>query len=104
MVRCPMKNLVSKFAFVLLMTVVITVSSPMDAVAAEASPAKTFAVVPFAALSGDVPQRSGNKAAGMLATELKNAEGLAPAGGKKPPVAEPNQEGIARAKNAVDEA
>lgn len=44
----------------------------------DASAASTLkvAVVPFAALSGDLPQRSGHKAAAMLLTELKSSTTL----------------------------
>jgi hypothetical protein len=44
--------------------------------AAQEAPPK-LGVLPFASLSGDVPARAGQKASGMLATEFKNAEGLA---------------------------
>ncbi len=69
-----------------------------------AAPARKFAVLPFAALSGDVPQRAGVKAAGMLTTELKNAEGLAPVDAKKATHADPFQDALARARNLVSEA
>ncbi len=72
--------------------------------AVPAGPARKFAVLPFAALSGDVPQRAGTKAAGMLSTELKNAEGLAPVDARKAAKADPHQEALARARSAVSEA
>ncbi len=72
--------------------------------AAPAGPARKFAVVPFAALSGDVPQRAGVKAAGMLATELRNTEGLVPTDAKKAARADPYQDALARARNQVAEA
>lgn len=39
-------------------------------------PAPKVAVMPFAALSGDVPQRAGQKASAMLANEFKNLESV----------------------------
>lgn len=42
---------------------------------ASAAENKRWVVVPFAALSSDVPPRAGTKAAGMLGSELKNAGG-----------------------------
>lgn len=62
------------------------------------------AIVPFAALSGDVPQRAGAKAAGMLATELKNTEGLQISEAKKPSGGDPRQELLERARQKVAEA
>ncbi|MGQ0504984.1 MAG: PEGA domain-containing protein [Myxococcaceae bacterium] len=73
-----------------------------SASAQEAS--RKFTVLPFAALSGDVPQRAGVKAAGMLTTELRNAEGFAPTETKKSPKADPHQDGLAKARNSVEEA
>jgi hypothetical protein len=61
-------------------------------------------VVPFAALSGEVPQRAGPKAAAMLSNELKNTEGVQVVEPKRAPAAEPFKEGLARAKEWVEQA
>src|SRR5688572_29265457 len=63
-----------------------------------------LAVVPFAALSGDVPQRAGSKAAGMFSTELKNTEGLQLAEVKRTAPPDPHAEGLERARKLVSEA
>jgi PEGA domain len=61
------------------------------------------AVTPFAALSGDVPQRAGIKAAALLSTELKNAAGLHLV---ELPTArpEPFREALDEARRGVEEA
>jgi hypothetical protein len=77
------------------------------ALADETAPAapQKLGVLPFASLSGDVPARAGSKAAGMLSTEFKNAEGLQfvdirkSAGGDTA-----HDEALADARKAVDDA
>lgn len=78
---------------------------PIIALAEEpaAAPSK-WTVVPFAALSGDVPQRSGAKAAAMLVAELKNLDGVTVVDAKKPALADPHAEGLDRARKAVEHA
>jgi hypothetical protein len=62
------------------------------------------AVVPFAALSGDVPQRAGTRAAGLLSTELRNAGGfeLIDAGRAAP--ADPFRDALEEARRLVEAA
>lgn len=71
-----------------------------------AQDAKTpkVAVVPFAALSGDVPQRAGTKAAGMLSNELKNAEGLSLVVAKQVQADDPYKANLEEARKAVEDA
>jgi hypothetical protein len=50
-------------------------TAPAQPAPSEPSPTKPkLALLPFAALTGDVPQRAGAKAAGMFLTELKSAD------------------------------
>jgi hypothetical protein len=67
-------------------------------------PGLRVAVVPFAALSGEVPARAGHKAAGMLASELKNADGVQLIDPKKSTVPDPHAAGIAQSRAAVEAA
>ncbi len=69
-----------------------------------APPPAKLTIVPFAALSGDVPQRAGAKAAGMLSTELRNTDGVQLVDTKRGSTADPYQEGLDRARKLVDEA
>ncbi len=73
-------------------------------VAAEPAAPPKLVVVPFAALSGSVPQRAGTKASGMLATEIRNTEGLTLVDPRKGTVADPAQEGLVHARKLVEEA
>lgn len=63
-----------------------------------------IAVVPFAALSGDVPQRAGDKAASMLTSELKSAEGFALVDVKKSAAPDPYAARLDEARKLVEEA
>lgn len=65
---------------------------------------KRIAVVPFAALSGDVPQRAGNKAAGMLQSELKNSDAFALVQVKEQGGQDPYKEKLDAARAKVKEA
>ena len=69
-----------------------------------AGPQPKLAVVPFAALSGDVPQRAGLKAAGMLSTEFKSSEAVQLVELKKDKAADQFTSSIETARKAVDEA
>ncbi|MBX5482105.1 MAG: PEGA domain-containing protein [Myxococcaceae bacterium] len=76
-------------------------------VLAQEKEAPKVAVVPFAALSGDVPQRAGTKAAGMLSNELKNADGFALIGDAtkaSAPHEDPYKDALEQARAAVEEA
>lgn len=70
----------------------------------EKTPQPKLAVVPFAALSGDVPQRAGLKAAGMLSTEFKSSEAVQLVELKKDKAADPFTASIETARKAVEEA
>lgn len=72
--------------------------------AADKAPQPKLAVVPFAALSGDVPQRAGLKAAGMLSTEFKSSEAVQLVELKRDKAADPFSNSIETARKAVDEA
>lgn len=70
----------------------------------KAAPQPKLAVVPFAALSGDVPQRAGLKAAGMLSTEFKSSEAVQLVELKKDKASDPFTSSIDTARKAVEEA
>jgi hypothetical protein len=69
-----------------------------------AGPQPKLAVVPFAALSGDVPTRAGLKAAGMLSTEFKSSEAVQLVELKKDKANDPFAASIETARKAVEEA
>lgn len=72
-----------------------------------AAPPKV-AVMPFAALSGDVPQRAGHKASAMLANEFKNLDAVSlvqlPKGAENAGSTEKLNEGLAKARALVEQA
>lgn len=78
------------------------------AAAAPAAPASTapkLAILPFAALGGDIPQRTGPKAAGMLTTEFKSVEAVQLLDTRKSNAgADPFADGLAAARKSVEEA
>lgn len=60
------------------LTALLALSSFAQEAAAEAAgPKQKLTVMPFAALTGDVPARAGSKAVGMLTTEFKSADAFA---------------------------
>ncbi len=61
-------------------------------------------VVPFAAISGDVPSRAGTKAAAMLATEIRNTESLTVVDAKRDAPADPHQASLEQARKLFAEA
>lgn len=69
-------------------------------------PPPKVTVLPFAALSGDVPQRAGQKAASMLSNELKNLDTvqLVAAKPSEKGGSEKLQEALAHARSLVEEA
>src|SRR5919197_1010528 len=71
---------------------------------AQQAGAPRIAVVPFAALSGDVPPRAGAKAAGLLSAELKNVDGLVLVEARGATQADPSREALAEARRGVEEA
>ena len=84
----------------------LSVMMSLSAFAEENTPPKVT-VVPFAALSGDVPQRAGQKAAAMLSNELKNLDTVqyvAPPKGTEKASTDKQVEALAHARSLVDEA
>lgn len=77
---------------------------PVHAQDAGSQTGPKVAVIPFAALTGDVPQRAGMKAAGMLANELKNADAFALVDLKRATPTDPDTETLEAARKAVAEA
>ncbi len=64
-----------------------------------------LAILPFAALGGDVPQRTGPKAAGMLTTEFKSVEAVLLLDTRKANAgADPFADGLTAARKYVEEA
>lgn len=95
----PMRALVSTLVFV------SSVAFAQDAAPAPAAgAAPKLAILPFAALGGDVPQRTGPKAAGMLTTEFKNVDAVQLLDTKKAAAADPWSDLLAAARKSVDEA
>lgn len=96
-VRQPMRVLVSA----------MLVSSSL-VLAAEgeppAGPPPKLAVLPFAALGGDVPQRAGTKAAGMLLTEFKGVDAIQLLDTRKAATGDAFSDGLSAARKSVDEA
>ncbi len=80
--------------------------APADApAAAPTSSAPKLAILPFAALGGDVPQRIGPKAAGMLTTEFKSVDSVQLLDTRKANAgADPFADGLAQARKHVEEA
>lgn len=80
---------------VLLLSLLLGASS-----SAQGTP-KRVAVLPFQALSGDVPGKAGPRLTQRLATEVRGVEGLELA---EPPETEPPPDALAQAREAVKEA
>lgn len=97
--RRPMRALVSTLVFVSSVAL-----AQGEAAAPAAGPAPKLAILPFAALGGDVPQRTGPKAAGMLTTEFKNVDAVQLIDTKKAAAADPWSDLLAAARKSVDEA
>lgn len=76
---------------------------PAIAQETQAPPAKLI-VLPFAALSGEVPARAGVKAAAMLSTELKNTEAVQLLGARRSAAADPHLSELEQARKGVQEA
>lgn len=70
---------------------------------AAAAPLK-LTLMPFAALTSDVPQRAGQKASGMLMQELKNGEGLQLLDTRKKEAPDAFAEALAQARKDVESA
>lgn len=96
----PMRALVSMLLFVSS----VSLAAEPEAAPAPAGAAPKLAILPFAALGGDVPQRTGPKAAGMLTTEFKNVESIQLLDTKKAAAADPWADGLAAARKSVEEA
>ena len=69
-----------------------------------AGPKPKLSVMPFAALTGDVPSRAGSKAVGMLTTEFKSADSFALVDAKKDKTTGPAEEAIETARKEVNDA
>ncbi len=91
-----------KKTFVSLLTALALL--PLSATAQETSSPPKVAVVPFAALSGDVPQLAGNKAAVMLNNELKGADGFSLVDVKRAPSQDPYADSLEKARSLVSDA
>ncbi len=90
-----------------LCTLVSLLAASALAAEGEAPPAAPpkLQVMTFAALAGDVPQRAGAKAAGMLSQEFKSADSMQLVDPKKgAEKLEPGTDTLAEARKAVDEA
>jgi hypothetical protein len=74
-----------------------------EAAPAAAAPLK-LTLMPFAALSSDVPQRAGVKASGMLMQEFKNGEGLQLIDTRKKDAPDANADALAQARKDVEAA
>ena len=85
---------------------VLIISSAAVASAQEAAPAAKpkLTVMPFAALTGDVPPRAGAKAVGMLTTEFKSADSFALVDAKKDKAASSAEEALEKARKEVNDA
>jgi hypothetical protein len=89
---------------VLVSAILLSSSLVLAAEDAPSGPPPKLAVLPFAALGGDVPQRAGTKAAGMLLTEFKGVDAIQLLDTRKPPAADPYADGLAAARKSVEEA
>lgn len=72
--------------------------------AAAEGPKPKLLVLPFAALSGDVPQRTGLKAQGMLTTEFKSADAFVLLEAKKDKGADAAADALTQARAHVEQA
>ena len=87
--------------------IALTALAAHAAVAQGAEPPATkpkLTVMPFASLTGDVPQRAGGKALGMLTTEFKSADSFALVDPKKDKSAAAADDAVETARKAVTEA
>jgi hypothetical protein len=85
----------------------LIICSALAASAEDAAPPATkpkLSVMPFAALTGDVPPRAGSKAVGMLTTEFKSADSFALVESKKDKATTGAEEQLEKAKKDVAKA
>jgi hypothetical protein len=85
----------------------LIICSALAASAEDAAPPATkpkLSVMPFAALTGDVPPRAGSKAVGMLTTEFKSADSFALVESKKDKATTGAEEQLEKAKKDVADA
>jgi hypothetical protein len=80
---------------------VLLLSLLLGATASAQEAPRRVAVLPFQAISGDVPSRAGPRATTRLATEVRGIPGLELA---EPPATEPPPDALAQARAAVKEA
>lgn len=86
--------------------IALTASFSFAALAQGEAPAARpkLVVMPFAALTGDVPSRAGGKAVGMLTTEFKSADSFALVDPKKDKAANAAEEALELARKEVSDA
>jgi hypothetical protein len=85
----------------------LIICSALAASAEDAAPPATkpkLSVMPFAALTGDVPPRAGSKAVGMLTTEFKSSDSFALVESKKDKATTGAEEQLEKAKKDVADA
>jgi tetratricopeptide (TPR) repeat protein len=86
-------------------SVAILALIPLAAVAQEPPATKPkLSVMPFAALTGDVPPRAGAKAVGMLTTEFKSADTFTLVEAKKDKAASGSEDALEKARKEVADA
>ncbi|MFO0600537.1 MAG: PEGA domain-containing protein [Myxococcaceae bacterium] len=89
-----------------LITLALALSAPAFAEDAAPAPAvkPKLSVMPFAALTGDVPPRAGTKAVGMLTTEFKSADSFTLVEPKKEKAAGGAEDSLEKARKEVADA
>lgn len=83
--------------------VAIALAASLSA-SAQDTPKAKLSVMPFAALTGDVPPRAGTKATGMLTQEFKSADTFVLVDSKKNGADDPATAALDEARKAVEEA
>lgn len=86
------------------LTALLALSSFAQEGSETAGPKPKLAIVPFAALTSDVPPRAGTKALGMLNTELKSADAFTLVESKKEQTSPSTDEALSSARKALNEA
>lgn len=83
--------------------VALALAASLSAVAQDA-PKSKLSVMPFAALTGDVPPRAGTKATGMLTQEFKSADTFQLVDARKNGADDPATDALEEARKLVEEA
>lgn len=84
-------------------SLVLALAVALPAVAQD-TPKSKLSVMPFAALTGDVPARAGVKATGMLSQEFKSADSFTLVDVKRDTADDPATQALEEARKAVEEA